>query len=208
MIDRLQPAGLPLSPALKKHLYSQRWLHSIAMETRGVKAKNSRRWKEYGKLSTAEWNLTLILRLHSNATSDKQHWATFLRTLNLSVCCERPFPPLLPSYLHTAPRNNINTAVILYNRPSNLNWQLQPHCGLKYRPTCRFSSPDSSWQLRGTTADWEYMKGSLSDDSTGKIESCDVMETRPLTDTVKEARLSAPAHNHSYPRSMCAGSNS
>lgn len=86
---------------------------------------------------------------------------------------------LLPTFTQLL-WNNLNKAVILYNGPSNPNWQLQPHPCLKYGPTCHFSCADSSWHLRGTTTDWEYMTGSLSDDSTGKMESCDVMETRLL----------------------------
>ena len=106
-------------------------------------------------------------------------------------------------YTFTQPLwNDLNKAVILYNGPSNLNWQLPPRCCLKYGSTCHFYSAESGWQLRGTTTDCGYMRGSLSDDSMGRMESRDVMETRPLTDTTKETSLSAPVHNHSYPRSM------
>ena len=94
-----------------------------------------------------------------------------------------PFPARL-SNLHTQLWNNLIMAVIHYNRPSNLSWQLQPQ-----RPTFCFCCADSSWQLRGTTADWGFMRESLSDDSRCEIESCDVMETRPLTDTMKKARV-------------------
>lgn len=70
-------------------------------------------------------------------------------------------------------------------------------------PTCHFCSADSSWQSRGTTADWGFMRASLSDDSARRMESCDVMETRPLTDTSQQVQVVCPdAGNHSYPRSM------
>lgn len=154
-------------------------------------------------------NLTLTLCLHGDAILDQRH----PNTHPLEVCgfvwmlgsLSKHFSCFLPSFLLTFAQqlgNNLNKAVILYNGPSNPYWQLQPQRHLKYGPSCHFNSTDSGWQLRGTTTDWGYMRGSLSDDSTDKIESCDVMETRLLTDTMKEASLSAPVHNHSYQRSM------
>lgn len=90
----------------------------------------------------------------------------------------------------------------------NPKWQLQPQRSLNYRPTCHFYSADSSWQLKGTTTEWGYERGSLSDDSAGRMESCDVMETRLLTDTSKQASLSASADHYSYPRCMSVNTNS
>lgn len=48
----------------------------------------------------------------------------------------------------------------------------------------------------------------MSDDSAGRMESCDVMETGLLTDASKQASLSASAHHHSYPRCMSVNTNS
>lgn len=154
-----------------------------------------------------EWILTLILRLHSNVIFDEQHQPhTLKKSVNLP-CREKPvkdlFPlfPTLPFFFFT--HETISTHLSSFTmdrltRTGNSNLTAV----VKYRPTYHFYSVDSSWQLRGTTTGWRYMKGSLSDDRKGKIESSDVMETRPQTDIMKEASLSAPVQHHSYPRSM------
>lgn len=137
--------------------------------------------------------------------------------LEVQESCGRPPPPPLPLpplphppillfffYLLTSISGTISawlssftTDHLTLTGNSNLNmfWNTGP--------TCHFYSADSSWQSRGTTADWGFMRGSLSDDSAGRMESCDVMETRPLTDTSQQVQVVCPdAGNHSYPRSM------